>query len=101
MVRLGGLPELLEDLKEADLVHLKEDGPGIKKMAGISPAGETAFILGDHTGMTAEEESLIGRAGRRRRRFSHRARVQKRQPHHRISRVRALHTRLHRVSGAH
>ena len=30
-VRLGGLPELLEDLKEADLVYLKEDGPDIRR----------------------------------------------------------------------
>ena len=64
-VRLGGLPELLEDLKEADLMYLKEDGSDIKKMEGISPAGRTAFILGDHMGMTAEEEELIGRAGAR------------------------------------
>jgi tRNA (pseudouridine54-N1)-methyltransferase len=64
-VRLGGLPELLEDLKEADLVYLKEDGPDIRGMESISSAGKTVFILGDHMGMTAEEEELMGRAGAR------------------------------------
>ena len=64
-VRLGGLAELLEDLKEADLVYLREDGSDIRKMGGISPEGKTAFILGDHMGMTEEEEELIDRAGAR------------------------------------
>jgi tRNA (pseudouridine54-N1)-methyltransferase len=64
-VRLGGLPELLQDLKEADLVYLKEDGPEIRKLQGISSEGKTAFILGDHMGMTEEEEELIRRAGAR------------------------------------
>ncbi|MDD1731150.1 MAG: hypothetical protein CG440_182 [Methanosaeta sp. NSM2] len=64
-VRLGGLPELLEDFKGADLVYLKEDGPDIRGMEGISSAGKTVFILGDHTGMTEEEEELMGRAGAR------------------------------------
>ena len=61
-VRLGGLAELLEDLRDADLVYLKEDGPDIKRMEGISPAGRTAFILGDHLGMTEEEEELLAQA---------------------------------------
>lgn len=64
-VRLGGLPELLEDLKETDLVYLREDGPDIQGMEGIGPDGKTVFILGDHTGMTEEEEELIRRAGAR------------------------------------
>jgi tRNA (pseudouridine54-N1)-methyltransferase len=64
-VRLGGLPELLQDLKEADLVYLKEDGLDIKKMESIGPAGRTAFILGDHMGMTEEEEELLAQAGAR------------------------------------
>ena len=64
-VRLGGLPELLQDLKEVDLVYLKEDGQDIKKMESISPAGRTAFILGDHLGMTEEEEELLAQAGAR------------------------------------
>jgi len=64
-VRLGGLPELLQDLKEADLVYLKEDGLDIKKMESTGPAGRTAFILGDHLGMTEEEEELLAQAGAR------------------------------------
>ena len=64
-VRLGGLAELLEDLKEADLVYLREDGPDIRGLEGISSAGRTVFILGDHLGMTEEEEELIRLAGAR------------------------------------
>jgi tRNA (pseudouridine54-N1)-methyltransferase len=62
-VRQGGLEGLLSDLKEKRLVYLREDGCDIRKMDGSSLALDTAFILGDHTGMTAEEEGLIGRAG--------------------------------------
>lgn len=64
-VRLGGLPELLADLKDAKLIYLREDGADIGELAHSGPDGELAFILGDHTGMTAEEESLIEGAGAR------------------------------------
>ncbi len=47
-VRLGGLPELLEDLKEADLVYLKEDGPDIKRWSPSSPPGGRPSFLGIH-----------------------------------------------------
>ncbi|OYV10222.1 MAG: hypothetical protein CG437_423 [Methanosaeta sp. NSP1] len=46
-------------------MYLKEDGPDIRGMEGISSAGKTVFILGDHTGMAEEEEELMGRAGAR------------------------------------
>ena len=62
-VRLGGLPELLADLKDARLIYLREDGADIGGQAFRERDGEPAFILGDHTGMTAEEESLIEGAG--------------------------------------
>ena len=62
-VRLGGLPELLADLKDARLIYLREDGVNIGGQAFRELDGELAFILGDHTGMTAEEESLIEGAG--------------------------------------
>src|SRR5512137_1303271 len=62
-VRQGGLPELLCDLKDKRLVYLREDGSDIQKMDGSSLTLDAAFILGDHTGMTADEESLIGQAG--------------------------------------
>ena len=62
-VRLGGLPELLADLKDARLTYLREDGSDIGGQAFRELDGELAFILGDHTGMTAEEEGLIEGAG--------------------------------------
>jgi tRNA (pseudouridine54-N1)-methyltransferase len=61
-VRFGGLPELLADLKDAKLFYLREDGTDIREIARRGLDGEMAFILGDHTGMTAEEESLIASA---------------------------------------
>ena len=66
-VRTGGLDELLADLKDAKLIYLREDGADIRGLdegAGCSSlSGEAAFILGDHTGMTPEEEALIEQAG--------------------------------------
>ena len=62
-VRLGGLPELLADLKDARLIYLREDGADIGGQAFEERDGELAFILGDHTGMTTEEEGLIEGAG--------------------------------------
>ncbi|MCX6673374.1 MAG: tRNA (pseudouridine(54)-N(1))-methyltransferase TrmY [Methanothrix sp.] len=64
-VRTGGLPELLADLLDAKLIYLREDGADIRSLDEGSLSGETAFILGDHTGMTTEEESLIELAGAR------------------------------------
>ena len=67
-VRTGGLEQLLADLKEAKLIYLREDGADIRGpveggLGDSSLSGEAAFILGDHTGMTAEEEALIEQAG--------------------------------------
>jgi tRNA (pseudouridine54-N1)-methyltransferase len=62
-VRTGGLVELLADLKEVKLIYLREDGADIRGLEANSLSGETAFILGDHTGMTPEEEALIEQAG--------------------------------------
>ena len=64
-VRTGGLPELLEDLKPRSvrLVYLKEDGKDIRCLNDESQERETAFVLGDHTGMTEEEEALLALAG--------------------------------------
>jgi tRNA (pseudouridine54-N1)-methyltransferase len=60
-VRSGGLAELLLDLKDAKLFYLREDGTDACSGEGL--AGDAVFILGDHLGMTEEEESLIERAG--------------------------------------
>lgn len=62
-VRSGGLTELLQDFKEKKLVYLREDGEDIRSIDPNALKGYMAFILGDHTGMTPEEESLIDLAG--------------------------------------
>jgi tRNA (pseudouridine54-N1)-methyltransferase len=62
-VRTGGLAELLPDLKEKKLVYLREDGRDIRTFGDGSLKGDLAFVLGDHMGMTPEEERLIDQAG--------------------------------------
>ncbi len=62
-VRTGGLAELLPDMKDKKLVYLREDGRDIRTFNESPLKGDLAFVLGDHMGMTAEEESLIGQAG--------------------------------------
>lgn len=64
-VRTGGLAEVLADIKDAKLIYLREDGADIRSLDAGGPSGDAAFILGDHTGMTPEEESLIEQAGAR------------------------------------
>ena len=64
-VRTGNLTELLADLKETKLIYLREDGADISGLDTGSLSDEAAFILGDHTGMTPEEEALIEQAGSR------------------------------------
>ncbi len=64
-VRTGNLTELLADLKETKLIYLREDGADISGLDTGSLSDEAAFILGDHTGMTPEEEALIEQAGAR------------------------------------
>jgi len=61
-VRTGGLAELLQDMKEK-LVYLREDGEDIRSIGRDALKGDLAFILGDHMGVTPEEESLIDQAG--------------------------------------
>lgn len=62
-VRTGGLAQLLEDLKVAVMLYLREDGADIRSVKCSGLCGDAAFILGDHTGMTPEEEMLIQQAG--------------------------------------
>ena len=66
-VRTGGLEQLLADLKEAKLIYLREDGADIRGLDAGGNSGslsaEAAYILGDHTGMTPEEEALLEQAG--------------------------------------
>ena len=66
-VRTGGLEQLLADLKDAKLIYLREDGADIRGLDACVNSGslsaEAAYILGDHTGMTPEEEALLEQAG--------------------------------------
>jgi len=64
-VRTGDLAELLEDLNQriVRLVYLREDGRDFRCLKDEPLERETAFVLGDHTGMTGDEESLLISAG--------------------------------------
>ncbi|HUI39576.1 MAG TPA: tRNA (pseudouridine(54)-N(1))-methyltransferase TrmY [Methanothrix sp.] len=62
-VRTGGLAKVLEDLKVAAILYLREDGADIRSIKCSGLSGDAAYILGDHTGMTPEEETLIQQAG--------------------------------------
>ena len=64
-VRTGDLEKLLEDLKQRSvrLVYLREDGRDFCCLKDEPLEREMAFVLGDHTGMTAEEELLLASAG--------------------------------------
>jgi tRNA (pseudouridine54-N1)-methyltransferase len=62
-VRTGGLAQLLSDLKVAAMLYLREDGADIRSVKCSGLCGDSAYILGDHTGMTLEEETLIEQAG--------------------------------------
>jgi tRNA (pseudouridine54-N1)-methyltransferase len=61
-VRTGGLAEVLSDLKGKRIVYLREDGGNISGNVG-NDSEYVTFILGDHMGMTPEEEELILKAG--------------------------------------
>jgi tRNA (pseudouridine54-N1)-methyltransferase len=61
-VRTGGLVDILAELKGKKILYLKEDGSDIRSQAG-QLSEDAVFILGDHLGMTPEEEALIGQAG--------------------------------------
>jgi tRNA (pseudouridine54-N1)-methyltransferase len=54
---------LMADLKDVKLIYLREDGADIRGLDSGSLSGEAVFILGDHTGMTPEEEALLEQAG--------------------------------------
>ena len=62
-VRTGGLAQVLDDLKAERLIYLREDGLDIRDLVPGALANDAAFILGDHTGMTPEEETMISGAG--------------------------------------
>jgi tRNA (pseudouridine54-N1)-methyltransferase len=61
-VRTGGLERVLHDLKAARLIYLREDGADVRGVERSGLSGDAALILGDHMGMTPEEEMLIEQA---------------------------------------
>jgi tRNA (pseudouridine54-N1)-methyltransferase len=61
-VRTAGLAEALVGMKDKKIVYLREDGSDIRSF-NDALKGDMAFVLGDHTGMTPEEESMILQAG--------------------------------------
>lgn len=63
-MRTGGLDTVLSDLKAKGIkpVYLREDGTAVHK-ANCNHLGDAVFILGDHMGMTQEDETQILQAG--------------------------------------
>lgn len=55
-VRNGGFGELLVELKTPYLTYLREDGEDIRGKKFDEPL----FVLGDHEGLTEDEEKIIG-----------------------------------------
>ncbi|HJH30179.1 MAG TPA: tRNA (pseudouridine(54)-N(1))-methyltransferase TrmY [Methanosarcinaceae archaeon] len=62
-VRRGGLDTLLDDFvgKGCKIVYLREDGEDIRNV--VDSLDDAVFIMGDHNGVTEEEEKLIMSAG--------------------------------------
>ncbi|MCD4703179.1 MAG: tRNA (pseudouridine(54)-N(1))-methyltransferase TrmY [Methanosarcinaceae archaeon] len=62
-IRRGGLDTLLSEFKKhgVNLIYLREDGDDIRTTD--EPLDNVVFILGDHVGVTDEEEELITAAG--------------------------------------
>lgn len=58
-VRHGGLGNLLDEFVEKgrNIVYLREDGEDIRNVVGS--LDDAVFIMGDHNGVTEEEEKLI------------------------------------------
>jgi tRNA (pseudouridine54-N1)-methyltransferase len=63
-VRTGGLDNVLSDLMAKGIkpVYMREDGMDVHK-ANCNLSDDAVFILGDHMGMTPEEETQILQAG--------------------------------------
>ena len=60
-IRLGGLADLLEEVitDKKSLFYLLEDGGDIRDEFRENMPEDTVFVMGDHTGMTSEEETVI------------------------------------------
>ena len=60
-IRRGDLKSLLSEFEGRTLLYLREDGEDIRELA--SEIRDPVFILGDHTGVTEEEEEQLLEAG--------------------------------------
>ncbi|TGC08352.1 tRNA (pseudouridine(54)-N(1))-methyltransferase TrmY [Methanolobus halotolerans] len=60
-IRRGGLEKLIKEFREEkrNIYYLREDGEDIGKINGL--AQNAVFVLGDHMGVTDEEEDIISR----------------------------------------
>ena len=60
-IRLGGLADLLDEVltEEKSLFYLQEGGGDIRDVFKENVPENNIFVLGDHTGMTPEEETVI------------------------------------------
>ncbi|HWR26057.1 MAG TPA: tRNA (pseudouridine(54)-N(1))-methyltransferase TrmY [Methanosarcina sp.] len=60
-IHRGDLKSLLSEFKGRTLLYLREDGNDFREIA--STIRDPVFILGDHTGVTKEEEEQLFEAG--------------------------------------
>ncbi|WP_292467602.1 tRNA (pseudouridine(54)-N(1))-methyltransferase TrmY [Methanolobus sp.] len=63
-IRRAGLEELLEEFNDAgrDIYYLREDGVNIREYDGLNT--DAVFVLGDHMGVTEEEEAIIDKVAK-------------------------------------
>ncbi|WP_321428687.1 tRNA (pseudouridine(54)-N(1))-methyltransferase TrmY [uncultured Methanolobus sp.] len=63
-IRRVGLKQLLNEFSEAgrDIYYLREDGEDIRKYSELN--SDAVFILGDHMGVTEEEEEMIDKVAK-------------------------------------
>ena len=57
-VRKGGFRDLLCEL-EGKMIYLREDGVDLREKKMDASFGELLFVLGDHMGLTEDEENII------------------------------------------
>jgi tRNA (pseudouridine54-N1)-methyltransferase len=67
-VRTGDLSSALQNFEDARLFYLREDGVDIRDIDNVDINAKdipenAVFMLGDHVGMTDEEECLIAKSG--------------------------------------
>lgn len=61
-IRKGDFAHILDEVKERNIIYLREDGVDIRDIdLDANPAifDNPVFVLGDHTGVTEDEEALL------------------------------------------